>query len=168
MAAFNLKENIEATVDRVTVHDSEIAFRVRGPTRQTPAGARVTVMNAVIYEVATAFRYENDIEVLRIWNSTLGRSVERPFRAAASNRAGLDVQNLLVLGPRPPEAERASNLSVGPAAFIDTSKNFYMPTSEASPIDAGVVIPAVVTDRDGRRRPIGRAYDVGAFESGSP
>jgi len=31
MAAFNLKENIDATLDGVTVYDSEIAFRLRGP-----------------------------------------------------------------------------------------------------------------------------------------
>ena len=33
MAAFNFKENVDATVDGVTVFDSEIAFRLRGPAR---------------------------------------------------------------------------------------------------------------------------------------
>ncbi|MGQ0734192.1 MAG: hypothetical protein ACT4QD_11100, partial [Acidobacteriota bacterium] len=39
MAAFNLKENVEVAVDGVTVFDSDIAFRVRGPTSAAPAGA---------------------------------------------------------------------------------------------------------------------------------
>ena len=44
IAAFNLKENVDATVDRVTVYDSEIAFRLRGP-------AFVAVQNAVVHDV---------------------------------------------------------------------------------------------------------------------
>ena len=31
MAAFNFKEYVDVTVDGVTVSDSEIAFRLRGP-----------------------------------------------------------------------------------------------------------------------------------------
>lgn len=168
MAAFNLKEHIDATIDGVTVFDSEIAFRLRGPTRATPAGAKVTLMNAVVYQVATAFRYENDIEVLHVWNSTLGREVARPFQAASSNRLGLDVQNLLMLGTLPREASRASNLGVGPEAFVDASAHNYLPAPDAVSIDAGVALPAVATDRVGTTRPRGRAYDVGAYESTLP
>ena len=75
MAAFNFKEHVDATVDGVTVFDSEIAFRLRGPDD----GARVLVKNAVVHDVTTAFRYEDDIQNLRIWNSTVGRNVSRTF-----------------------------------------------------------------------------------------
>jgi hypothetical protein len=51
MAAFNLKENVQVEVDGVTVFDSEIAFRVRGPAGGERGGARVTVANAVVYNV---------------------------------------------------------------------------------------------------------------------
>jgi len=95
MAAFNLKENIDATVERVTVSDSEIAFRLRGPTSGAPAGAWVTIRNADVHSVLTAFRYENDIERLRIWDSTIGDGVARVFQAASSSDAGLDVRNLV-------------------------------------------------------------------------
>ncbi len=36
MAAFNIKERVDAVFDRVTVHHSEIAFRVRGPATAGP------------------------------------------------------------------------------------------------------------------------------------
>ncbi|NOT44122.1 MAG: hypothetical protein HOP14_05900 [Acidobacteria bacterium] len=163
MAAFNIKEHVAATLDRVTVFDSEIAFRLRGPG-STAAGAHVTVQNAVVYESATAFRYEDDIELLRVWNTTIGGGVGRPFRAASSNSAGLDVQNLLVLGPRPPEAPHASNLGVSEDAFVDAGAHDYTlsPTSLAT--DAGVGLPGVTVDRVGTSRPQGRANDVGAYE----
>jgi hypothetical protein len=164
MAAFNLKENVEATLDGVTVFDSEIAFRLRGPTPSTPAGAHVTIMNALVYDVATAFRYENDIEVLHIWNTTLGRGIGRTFQAASSDSKGIDVQNGLFLGALPREAVGPSNLAVGPGTFTDVSMNNYLPLSNAMPVDAGVSLIAVQRDRVGIRRPQGKAFDVGAYE----
>ena len=47
MAAFNLKEHVDVTVERVTVYDSEIAFRLRG--RCGTGGAWVAIQNAVVY-----------------------------------------------------------------------------------------------------------------------
>jgi hypothetical protein len=167
MAAFNLKEDVDAIVDGVTVYDSEIAFRLRGPTRRTPAGAWVTIMNAVVYDVGTAFRYEDDIEQLRIWNTTLGLGVTRPFLAASSKSDGLDVQNLLMIGPRPAEARRPSNLTVDVAAFANAATHDYTAAAGALQIDAGVAILDVATDRDGTQRPQGNAYDIGAYEADS-
>ena len=66
MAAFNLKERVDAVLDRVTVYDSEIAFRLRGATASVPEGAHVRVQNAVVYDVDTAFRYEDAIAGLSI------------------------------------------------------------------------------------------------------
>jgi hypothetical protein len=119
-----------------------------------------------VYDVTTAFRYEDNIETLRIWNSTLGRNVARPFQAASSRRDGLDVQNLLILGSRPAEADRSSNLNVGAEAFVDVSVDDYTPASRSIAVDAGVTIPDVTTDRVGVVRPRGSAYDVGAYEAG--
>src|SRR5687768_7840330 len=135
MAALNLKENIEATVDRVTVYDSEIAFRLRGPTATTPAGAWVTLTNAVIYDVATAFRYENDIEKANIWNVTLGGGVARAFQPASSSSTGLDVRNLLSISPLAAEAWHPSNLQVGTAAFVNASAHDYALATGSAAID---------------------------------
>ncbi len=163
MAAFNLKENVDVTIDGVTVYDSEIAFRLRGPS-STTAGAWVTVKNAVIYNTTTAFRYENNIEKLAIWNSTIGGNVTRAFQAAASVSTGLEVRNLLVLGKLAREGADPSNRGVGADAFVSASAHNYTlaPTSVA--IDAGVALPGVTTDRSGIARPQGAAYDVGAYE----
>ena len=164
MAAFNLKENIDATVDRVTVYDSEIAFRLRGPGAAKSGGAWVTVKNAVVYDTDTVFRYEDNITNLKIWNSTVGNGVSRPFRAAESGSAGVEVRNLLVRGPLPPEAAHTSNRSVGAETFVDAAANDYALAQDASPIDAGIAILDVKTDRAGATRPHGRGYDIGAYE----
>jgi hypothetical protein len=165
MAAFNLKEHVDATVDRVTVYDSEIAFRLRGaPT----GGAWVTVANAVVYDVATAFRYEDNIERLRIWNTTLGTGVGRPFQAASSRADGLTVRNLLLLGTKPAEANHASNRSVGPDAFRDARRHDYRLSVRSAAVDAGVTIENVAVDRAGAKRPKGKAFDIGAYERDIP
>jgi hypothetical protein len=168
MAAFNLKENIDATVDGVTVYDSEIAFRLRGPGSAQSGGAWVTVKNAVVYNTTSAFRYEDNITNLKIWNSTIGNGVTRPFRAAESNSEALEVRNVLVRGALPQEASHPSNRSVGPEAFVDDAANNYGLAPGASAIDAGIAILEVKTDRVGTTRPQERGYDVGAYEWTAP
>lgn len=164
MAAFNLKEQIDATVDRVTVHGSEIAFRLRG-ARSASTGAWVTLTNAVVYDSTRAFRYEDDIQNLEIWNSTIGRNVTTAFQAARSSSAGLDVRNLLVLGTAlPEEADHQSNLSAGPEAFVDVTADNYALVAGAVAIDRGAALENVDSDRLGTRRPQGSAPDVGAYE----
>ena len=163
MAAFNLKEHIDATLDGVTVFDSQIAFRLRGGGRTGP-GAWVTVTNAVVHSVLTAYRYEDDIQRLHIWNNTVGRNVTRVFQAALSNREGLDVRNLLMMDGRPREAVDPSNLVATDHWFVDASRHDYRLVADAPAIDAGVTVPDVAIDRDGVNRPVGRAHDVGAYE----
>ena len=163
MAAFNLKEHISATLDGVTVYDSEIAFRLRGGGA-TANGAWVTLKNAVVHGVRTAYRYEENVQNLRIWNNTIGSEVHRVFDAAASSRAGVDVRNLLVLGSRPPEAADPSNLAVQPTAFVNASQHDYRLSPGSAAIDAGARISEVVIDRNGITRPVGSAPDVGAYE----
>ncbi len=166
MAAFNLKENVQVTVDGVTVTNSEIAFRLRGPTGRPAAGADVTVKNAVIYDVQTAFRYENDLETLRIWNTTIGSGVEQAFRAASARRTVLDLRNVVMLGGSlPPSVSPKFNLIVGPEQFLDAATHRYELAPGSTAIDAGTVVAEVVGDRAGVRRPQGRAYDIGAYEA---
>jgi hypothetical protein len=163
MAAFNLKEHVEATLDGVSVFDSEIAFRLRG-NRTMNAGAWVTIKNAVVYDVETAYRYEDRIQNLRILNNTVGRGIERVFQAAVSTAEGIEVANMLVLGTLPKEAAAASNLGVGEREFVDVGSHDYQLRPNALAIDAGVTLAEVTVDRNGIGRPAGRAYDIGAFE----
>jgi hypothetical protein len=159
MAAFNLKEHVEAIVDRVTVFDSEIAFRLRGGA----PGAWVTITNAVVHDVSVAFRYEDQIEKLRVSHATLGSGVARVFLAAASGSQGLDVRNMLTLGPLPPEAVDRSNRAVNARAFVDAAHHDYHLARDSPAVDTGIG-DDVSVDRDGVPRPQGTTPDVGAYE----
>jgi hypothetical protein len=163
MAAFNLKENVNAVVDRVTVYDSEIAFRLRGGG-SAPTGAWVTIKNAVVYNAAKAFRYEDNIQNLKIWNATIGRNVTSVFQAASSGSAGVEVRNTLVLGTTlPGEAAHTSNRMIDASGFVNAAMDNYSLAPGAAAIDTGVTLP-VGTDRAGVTRPQGASYDVGAYE----
>ncbi|HUE88999.1 MAG TPA: choice-of-anchor Q domain-containing protein [Vicinamibacterales bacterium] len=163
MAAFNLKENVNVTLDGITVYDSEIAFRTRGPGKN--GGARVTVQNAVVYDTQTAFRYEDNIETLNVWNTTIGAKVTRAFQSASSGNAGLDIRNLLVLGALPSVATDASNLGVGVAAFVNAATHNYALAADSAAIDTGDTVAQVTGDRAGTARPQRNSYDVGAYEA---
>jgi hypothetical protein len=162
MAAFNLKEHVDATLDGVTVFDSEIAFRLRGPAT---TGARVLVKNAVVHDVVTAFRYEDNIQNLRIWNSTVGLNVTRAFQEAAAPAAVLDVRNLLTVQALPNALRAPSNLVVAATAFVDAAAHDYHLAAGAAAADVGERLTDVTTDRDGVERPQGSAYAVGAYEA---
>jgi hypothetical protein len=162
-AAFNIKENVEALFDGVTVSTSNIAFRVRGPG--TRRGAWVDVQNSVVHSVDVAVRYEDNIERLQIWNSTFGLAVTQSLKAANSVATGLDVRNLLVIGGSPPaEAVDRSNLAVSQAAFVNAWAHDYHLAGDSPAIDTGRRLDQVRFDRDGRRRPQGASHDVGAYE----
>ena len=161
MAAFNIKEYVDATLDRVTVSGSEIAFRLRGPG----TGARVTVKNSVVFDVGTAFRYEDNIQNVRVWNSTIGRNVARAFHPVASTGATIDVRNLLSIPALTAEARAASNQRATAAAFVNAAEHDYHLAPGAAAIDAGEGLRDVTMDRDGVERPQGGAHDVGAYEA---
>jgi hypothetical protein len=165
MAAFNLKENVDATLDRVSVFDSEIAFRTRGPG--TNGGAWVHIQNAVVYDVDKAVRYEDDIEQLDVLNVTLGSAVLAAFEAASASATIPDVRNLLVLGASlPAQATAASNLAAADSAFVDVAASDYHLAAGSPAIDSGEVIASITADRDGAPRPQGSGYDIGAYEYG--
>jgi hypothetical protein len=160
MAAFNLKEYVDVRVDGVTVSNSEIAFRLRGPG----TGARVLVMNAVMHDVTTAFRYEDNIQNLRIWNSTVGRNVARTFHPVAATSATLDVRNLLSMPALTAEARASSNLRVTATAFVNVAAHDYHLTAGSPAVNAGERLEDVTRDRDGVERPQGGAHDIGGHE----
>ena len=144
---------------RVTVSDSEIAFRLRGAHR----GRRVLVKNAVVHDVPTAFRYEDNIQNLRIWNSTVGANVTRAFQPASSSRRARGAQPA-VLGTLPAEAKHASNLAVTASAFANAAMHDDTLAPGSPAIDSGEPLGDVTIDCVGVTRPRGAAFDVGAFE----
>lgn len=164
MAAFNLKENVDVLLDGVTVSDSEIAFRLRGPGSHP--GAWVRLQNAVVFDVDVAVRYEDDIENLAIYNATFGLDVGSPFVEASSDASVLDVRNLLLLGNTLPDEATGvtSNMIAAESDFTDAANGSYELADGATAIDAGEAIDGITTDRVGTERPQGGGFDVGAFE----
>ena len=163
-AAFNLKEEVDVLVDRVTVYDSELAFRLRGPA------AVIRVQTAVVYDVDAAVRYEDGLTDARLLASTLGGAVGEAFvDGGGDDPVGFVAENLLVLGDAVPAfvAGGAANLAVGPEVFVDAAGHDYHLADGSTPIDAGIDIDGATLDRDGNFRPGGAAFDVGAFEWGS-
>jgi hypothetical protein len=158
MSAFSIKERVDAVIDGVTVHSSEIAFRLRAP-------ANVRVQNAVIHSVSYGVRYEDNIQGLRILNSTFGSGVSQAFRAASSSGSVLDVQNVALLGSsKPVQAGDPSNLALAAASFVNAASHNYQITESSPANDSGVTLSEVPFDRQGTKRPQGLGYDVGAYE----
>lgn len=159
-AAFNLKEDVDVRVNRVTVYDSELAFRLRGP-------ALVRVQNAVVHSVDAAVRYEDGLSGAAILASTFGGGVTAAFVDGGGDPpVDLVVENLLVLGAATPDEAAAgtANLAVGAEVFVDAAAHDYHLIAGTEPVDAGVDIDGVMLDRDGTFRPVGPALDVGAYE----
>jgi hypothetical protein len=63
MAALNLKNHVQVTVEHCVLRDNEICFRLRGGAGEL-GGAHVQINNCALYESAVAIRAENGIENL--------------------------------------------------------------------------------------------------------
>jgi hypothetical protein len=160
-AAFNIKEECEAVIDRCTIHDSEIGLRLRGP-------ARVRVTNCVLYDNDTHCRYEDRIPQLHIAHCTFGRATGKGRGAFQELRPSPDlrVRGCLFLGEKPRQAQDPSNKAAGAAAFVDPAKGDYRLTSA---VPAGVKGPAsdapeARVDRTGASRRPDDAPDAGAYQ----
>jgi len=160
-AAFNMKHHIEATFDGVTVYDSDIGFRLRGPGSK--GGAIVTLKNAVLYDNQRPIRYEDDIIDLHIYNVTFGTGNASLFQSAGGYGAGFEVKNCLFTnGSKPSEANDASNMVVDTSSYTDASNHNYHLANGSLAINAGTTISEVTKDRDGNPRD--SQIDIGAYE----
>ena len=162
-SAFNLKHNVEVSVDGVTAYDNEICFRLRGPGSH--GGAWVTLKNVVMYDSDTGVRYEDDIENLLIYHTTWGNNVETFFESAGGYGNGFEVNNCLFLSSNTPEeALQGNNIAVDETDFVNVIANDYHLNKMSDVIDSGESIPEVQSDLDGVLRPQGEKFDCGAYE----
>ncbi|MEM9454823.1 MAG: right-handed parallel beta-helix repeat-containing protein [Myxococcota bacterium] len=157
--AFNVKEDVDFLLDRATVYDSEIAFRLRFP-------AVVTIHNAVVYDVDLGFRLEDGLEGLSVRNTTLGAQIGSLIDDAGGAPQSPIFANVLLLAdsvPAPADAT-PSNMAVDGSVFVDSASHDYHLQMGSSPMDAGEALAEVTVDRDGVPRPFGPAHDIGAYE----
>ena len=159
-AVFNLKEKITAELDRITVYNSEIAFRIRGAL----GNANTRISNAVIFDVGTAVRAEDDVADLRIYNSTFGNGIGSQLTHAGGNNGvpSWDWKNNAFSGSKPGEANHSTNIVASDVDFVDAGDRNYRLTMTSNLVGVGEEIAGVTVDRDGNTR--SSPYDVGAFE----
>jgi len=107
-AVFNLKENVEVTLDDITVYDSEIAFRFRG----TRGNADVSINNAVISNCEVAVRAEDDLQNLQIFNSDFGTGIgiHILFAGGDGGKDSWTIKNNTFFGSKPEIASDPSNI----------------------------------------------------------
>lgn len=86
-AALNLKEKIQAVIERCVFVDNDIAFRCRGagPDR---ASAWITARDCTVHSTARAFRLEAGVENVRISGLALAPTVTRDFDRAPGPGSG--------------------------------------------------------------------------------
>ena len=99
-AALNLKEKIEAVIDRCVLVENDIAFRCRGAGADR-ASAWVTANHCTIYRTTRAFRLESGVENLKIRDLALGEGVEREYDRAPGPGAGFEVKGRRTAPPLP-------------------------------------------------------------------
>ena len=175
MAAFNIKENVRALVDGVTVYDSEIAFRLRCETGSRAVGAQVTLRNIVVEDVDVAVRFEDDIRPITIEHATFGRDIGEVFKAASVPRPSAEVlrcfNSLSVTNVAQCQMSSGAMLLGGAEGGDDPGDAWfdedYRLVAGSPAIDVGEELAHVATDRLGAARRAGAGWDLGAFEFGA-
>jgi hypothetical protein len=89
-AALNLKEKIQAIIDRCVLVENDIGFRCRGagPGRES---AWVTAVNCTVYQTSRVFRLESGVENVKILHLALGSGIEQEFDRAPGPGGGFEV-----------------------------------------------------------------------------
>lgn len=167
-AALLFKENVNVTVRRTQIYDSEIALRLRGPSETQPAGALVRIESSVIHSVDVGVRYEDNIEGLKLYHLTFGQDIDEPILQVTAPDSTIDARNNLFFdGTLPAIVDPAAgNLVVSAGDFVSAEDHDYHLTFSSPAIDAGDTIEGVDTDADGEARVVGDAPDLGAYEFG--
>ncbi|HUU26294.1 MAG TPA: FlgD immunoglobulin-like domain containing protein, partial [archaeon] len=161
-AGFEIKGKVECLADRIRCYGCDIAFRLSGST----GSPLVTLTNSVVYKCEKVLQVGNGLEDLHIYNCTFGAgNVGLIEESGGGSGAGLEMKNCLVLaGEKPLYMADSSNLAAAEDWFVSVANNDYHLSPGAPAVGAGVFIPGVESDFDGKLRPV-RNPSVGAYES---
>jgi hypothetical protein len=86
MAALNLKNHVQVTVEKCLFRDNEICFRIRGGTSEL-GGARVTIDRCAVYDSLVAIRAESRPEELIVRRLGIGHGTQRILRVVGGGSA---------------------------------------------------------------------------------
>jgi hypothetical protein len=118
-AALNLKESIQAVVERCVFVENDIAFRCRGAGGNR-ASAWVIVRDCTVYRTSRVFRLESGVENVKIHNLALGEGIGREYDRAPGPGAGFEVQGSRTAPPL--RAWPYQALPVGEVAEASTTR----------------------------------------------
>ncbi len=77
MAALNIKENVQATIETCLFRDNEVCLRLRGPGGR--GDALVSIDKCAIFDSRVGVRMEDKIRNLKIRNLAFGEGVVRKY-----------------------------------------------------------------------------------------
>lgn len=77
LAAINLKENVEATIEDCLFRDNQVCFRLRGPTGR--GDAQVTINRCALFDSQVGIRMEDNLRDLKVRGLAFGAGVERKY-----------------------------------------------------------------------------------------
>jgi hypothetical protein len=139
-AALNLKEKIQAVIERCVFVENDIAFRCRGAGTERES-AWITARDCTVYNTSRVFRLESGVEHVKIFHLALGEGIERDYDRSPGPGKGFEVvgsRNAPVLIPWPYTA-----LSVG----VVTEDGVRGVTGNKLPSNAATGWDASVPDR---------------------
>jgi hypothetical protein len=85
-AALNLKERVQAVVDRCVLVENDIGFRCRGSL----GSAWVTARNCTVYQTSRVFRLEAEVQNVKIFHLALGESIGKRYDRVPGPGAGFE------------------------------------------------------------------------------
>jgi hypothetical protein len=178
-AALNLKNQITGVVERCTLYDNEIGFRIRGGTGATGGVDGLLIKNTVLYRNQYHARLEDDCKNVSFLHNTFGQLIDGSNSAVAVSSAlylsnaykgggggdegpGWVSDNNLFVGSAKPQ--RATGTGDKATTNVNgTWKNFAGHDYHLKQQQNAAAGKGVKVDRDNKPRS-STAPDVGAYE----
>ncbi len=163
-AALNIKEGTDFVLDGFTGYDNENCFRIRKTTGVNAGNPDITIMNAEMWDSDKAFRVEDNLDDLKVYNCTLGSGITTFLQEAGGGIGiGEDLRNNSFLGAVPAAFSDVTNVQTVAGDFVDEAINDYRILDIANDlIDTGATIAVVTQDRLGISRNV--PYEIGSYE----
>ena len=92
-AALNLKEKHQAVIDNCVLAENDVGFRCRG----TLGSAWATVRNCAVYHTSRVFRFEDEVNNIKVFQMAWGEGVTHRFQDVAGGRG----KGCVIEGERP-------------------------------------------------------------------